>query len=156
MGLFEEAFARYLAELRQVGTRLRFLGRMDRFPANVQAVARQAEAETAGGTAGTLALAFGYGGQQEIADAAAQLVRDGVPADEVTPQALRQRLYGAELPEVDLVIRTSGEQRTSGFMLWRAAYAELHFTPKYWPAFEPADFDAALADYAQRQRRFGK
>jgi undecaprenyl diphosphate synthase len=83
------------------------------------------------------------------------LVRDGVSADEVTPEKLAEYLYHPEIPAVDFIVRTSGEQRLSNFMLWRAAYAELYFTPVHWPAFTEDDLDAALEEYRARQRRFG-
>ncbi|GAC1603835.1 MAG: hypothetical protein NVS3B29_08810 [Candidatus Saccharimonadales bacterium] len=84
------------------------------------------------------------------------MIDEGVAAAEVTPEKLTAYLYRPDIPPVDLIIRTSGEQRLSGFMLWRAAYAELYFTKKMWPDFTALDLDEALADYAQRQRRFGK
>lgn len=155
LGLFALALQQQLDEVAEAGARIRFLGRLEAFPADVQDAATQAERRTERGERGFLNVCFGYGGQREIADAAAAVVRDGLRPEEVTVEAVRQRLYVPDIPDVDLVIRTSGEQRTSGFMLWRAAYAELHFCPKHWPDFTPADLDEALASYAQRSRRFG-
>jgi undecaprenyl diphosphate synthase len=116
---------------------------------------RKAEVRTADNTAGTLVLCLNYGGQQELSDAVSSLIRSGVQADQVTPELITKHLYGPSLPPLDLIIRTSGEQRLSGFMLWSAAYAELKFVLKYWPAFTVADLEAALRDYAMRQRRYG-
>jgi undecaprenyl diphosphate synthase len=113
------------------------------------------EKKTAQNTGGTLILCLNYGGQQEITDAVADLIRGGATADQVTPELISKHLYGPSLPPLDLIIRTSGEQRLSGFMLWSAAYAELKFVLKYWPAFTVADLEEALADYAGRKRRFG-
>lgn len=114
-----------------------------------------AEAKTMGNTGGTLILCLNYGGQQELSDATAAIIKSGAKASEVTPQMIAQHLYEPSLPPIDLIIRTSGEQRLSGFMLWSAAYAELKFVLKHWPAFTVADLEAALKDYAKRQRRFG-
>jgi undecaprenyl diphosphate synthase len=116
---------------------------------------KKAEAKTANNSGGTLVLCLNYGGQQELSDAAASLIRSGAKAGEVTPELLSKHLYMPDLPPLDFIIRTSGEQRLSGFMLWSAAYAELKFVLKHWPAFTVADLDAALKDYASRQRRFG-
>jgi undecaprenyl diphosphate synthase len=123
-------------------------------PAVLKAI-RKAEVKTADNTGGTLVLCLNYGGQQELSDAAASLIRSGVKAEDVTPELLNKHLYRPDLPPLDLIIRTSGEQRLSGFMLWSAAYAELKFVLKHWPAFTVADLDAALKDYAARERRFG-
>ena len=89
-------------------------------------------------------------------DAVRQCVADGLSGDELTEEALAARLYAADLPEPDLLIRTGGDQRVSNFLLWQAAYAELYFCDRYWPDFDPAAFDAALAEYARRSRRFGR
>lgn len=121
----------------------------------VQAIDR-AEAETAGGTDGTLALCFNYGGQQEIVDAVKKIVHSGTSADEVTPELIGQNLYAPEVPPCDLIVRTSGEQRLSNFMLWRAAYSEFIFLKKNWPEMTKDDVSAILEEYKQRQRRFGK
>jgi undecaprenyl diphosphate synthase len=113
------------------------------------------EEKTANNTGGTLVLCLNYGGQQELSDAFASIIRQGITADQVTPELINKNLYDPSLPPLDLIIRTSGEQRLSGFMLWSAAYAELKFVLKYWPAFTVADLEEALQDYARRHRRFG-
>jgi undecaprenyl diphosphate synthase len=115
-----------------------------------------AEERTRNNTAGTIALCFNYGGQEELVDAFKKLLQDGVKPEAVTAQTIAQALYGPDVPPVDFMIRTSGEERTSGFMLYRAAYAELYFTDTFWPDFTTEDLDKALAEYARRQRRFGK
>ena len=109
-------------------------------------------------------VAVGYGGRQEIVDAVQNLVRAEAEmgtsaaemADRVTAESIGEHLYTKGLPDPDLVIRTSGEQRLSGFLLWQAAYSEIWFTDTYWPAFRKVDFLRALRDYSQRSRRFGK
>lgn len=132
-----------------------FLGIDQGLDPELIAAIRAGEAKTANNTGGTLVFCLNYGGQQEMADAAANLIRSGIAAEDVTPELFSRHLYGPDLPPIDFIIRTSGEQRLSGFMLWSAAYAELKFVLKNWPAFTVADLDAALHDYAQRQRRFG-
>lgn len=156
MRLVHKALKEYIEEFHRDNIRLVVLGRRDKLkPAIIKAI-EEAEAKTKNNTAGTLALCFNYGGLPEIVDAAKSLIKDGVKAEDVNEETFSQHIYHPEVPPVDLIIRTSGEQRLSGFMWWRAAYAELLFVDKHWPDFSPADADAALAEYAQRQRRFGK
>jgi undecaprenyl diphosphate synthase len=114
-----------------------------------------AEQRTAGNTAGTLALCFNYGGQLEITDACKKIVQSGVAADEVTPELIEQNLYAPEVPPIDLIVRTSGEQRLSNFMLWRSAYSEMLFLDKPWPEMTRDDITTILEEYARRGRRFG-
>ena len=104
----------------------------------------------------TLNVAFNYSGRSEIVDAVQRCIRDGVAADSVEESTIEERLYTADLPEVDLLIRTGGDQRISNFLLWQAAYAELYFWDRYWPDFDPTAFDEALAEYTRRSRRFGR
>jgi undecaprenyl diphosphate synthase len=132
------------------------VGSRERLSPKVAAAIESAEVRTAGNTGTVVALCFNYGGQVELAEGVARLVADGVTAAEVTPAKLAEYLYHPDLPPIDLVIRTSGEQRLSGFMLWRSAYSELYFTAKAWPEFTAEDLDEALAEYARRSRRFGK
>ena len=137
--------------------RLVFLGREHPIPAKTMKVIMAAEEKTKNNTAGTIAICINYGGQAEIADAARKIVEAGVNPEDVTPELMRDNLYHPEIPDVDLVIRTSGEQRLSNFMLLRAAYSEFYFlAEKHWPDFTSEDLDIALADYARRVRRFGQ
>lgn len=144
-----------LNDIHKENIRLRFLGSLDGISKKMIEAIHRAEELTKNNTKGTLALCFNYGGQQEIVDAAQKLFEKTKRRSEVTREALASMMYAPEIPPVDLIIRTSGEQRISNFMLWRAAYAELYFTDKHWPAFTAADLDKALADYARRHRRFG-
>ncbi len=153
MSLVIRAVERQLKTYQKAGIKLVILGSREKLEEKVIQAIDKAQAATRDNTNGTLALCFNYGGHQEIADAAQQLVDQGVKT--VTPEALAGALYAPEIPPLDLVIRTSGEQRLSGFMLWRAAYAELYFSSRMWPDFSVASLDEALADYARRQRRFG-
>jgi undecaprenyl diphosphate synthase len=146
-------------ELMDNGIRLRSIGDRDRLPAVVRLPLAALERATAQNREMTLCLALSYGGRESIlaaarrlaeAQAAGRLGRDGI-----TEAAFEGALATADLPPLDLVIRTSGEQRLSNFLLWEAAYAELYFTPVLWPDFGRADLEAALADFSQRQRRYG-
>ena len=143
-------------ELHAEGVRITFSGRRDwRVPKRVLANIQEAEELTKRNKALTLNIAFNYGGRAEIIDAVQRLVTDGVPADKIDEKALRARLYHPELPDPDLVIRTSGEQRLSGFLLWQSAHSEFYFCDAYWPDFRRVDFLRALRSYAARQRRYG-
>lgn len=153
MGLFERGVAEWLEEAKKLGARLRFLGRISAFPQKIQDLIAKAERETLGNAKGSLNIALGYGGQAEMADAAAAAAAAGEPLNE---ESIRAHLYAPDVPDLDLLIRPGGESRLSGFMLWRSAYAELYFTPTLWPDFTPAHFDEALAEYARRERRMGK
>lgn len=144
-----------ISKLHKKNIKVKFLGSKTRLAPSMAKNIQSAEAKTANNTGGTLVLCLNYGGQQELSDAMASIIRSGVKAEDVTPSLISQHLYGPDIPPIDLIIRTSGEQRLSGFMLWSAAYAELKFVIKQWPAFTVQDLELALADYAQRQRRFG-
>ncbi len=143
-------------KLDKKGIRIRFLGSREKLSQKVQDAIETAQKQTKNNQKGTLALCFNYGGHLEIVDAFKSMMSKGLSPDEVTVESITERLYDPDIPPVDLIIRTSGEQRLSNFMLWRAAYSELYFSDKYWPEFSVEDLDEALADYAKRQRRFGK
>ncbi len=113
------------------------------------------ERETKDNTGGTFMLCFNYGGQMEIAQACKKIVQSGIHIDEITPQLITENLYYPEVPPVDLIVRTSGEQRISNFMLWRAAYSELFFLEKLWPDMTKDDVGAILKEYSRRSRRIG-
>lgn len=142
-------------ELIENNIKVVMLGSEEGVPSKVLQAFRLVEAKSQHNTGGTLALCFNYGGFQEITDAVRALTRDGTSGNDITIDAIEKCLYHPEIPPIDLVIRTSGEQRLSNFMLWRVAYAELFFTKKYWPDFSTEDLTRALEDFAQRHRRFG-
>jgi short-chain Z-isoprenyl diphosphate synthase len=155
----------WLAELHgSQSVRIRVLGRLDDLPQSVRESIRNAEEATAENGGLRLNIALGYSGRDELVDAGRALVRrlagEGVPADElaerITGEALASHLYTAGEPDPDLIIRTSGEVRLSGFLPWQAAHSELYFTDVYWPALREIDFLRALRTYQQRQRRFGR
>ncbi|HSX41499.1 MAG TPA: polyprenyl diphosphate synthase [Candidatus Saccharimonadales bacterium] len=154
MNLALQVMTEEIDELHREGIKIVWVGTAERLSNKLQKAIRAAVELTKNNSRGTLALCFNYGGHQEIIDAANTLQRHGA-TQKLTEAAFAQALYAPEIPPIDLLIRTSGEQRLSGFMLWRAAYAELYFSDKYWPDFSEADLDAALQDYAGRQRRFG-
>jgi undecaprenyl diphosphate synthase len=152
MEIFGETIERELPDLARQGVRARFLGRRDRAPEELRAQMEGLEAETAHNDRLNLWIAFDYGGRAELLEAARRLVEAG---EEPTEESLRAHLYAPELPDPDLLIRTSGELRISNFLLWQLAYSELVFLDVLWPDFGSAELEDALAAYAQRRRRFG-
>lgn len=135
--------------------RVRYAGRRDGIGKKLLGAVERAEEATRQLTGGTLLLCFNYGGQQEIVDAVQQCIADGLLRDDITEEAIAQRLYVPEAPPIDLIVRTSGEQRLSNFMLWRAAYSEFLFLQKYWPDMTKQDVADIIKEYNRRQRRFG-
>ena len=152
MEIFGETIDRELADLAKEGVRTRFVGRRDRAPEWLQSKMTELERATAGESRLKLWIAFDYGGRAEIVEAARRLLAEGDPVDE---ESFARRLYAPEMPDPDVVVRTSGEVRVSNFLLWQLAYAELVFTEKHWPDFGPDDLRAAVDEYARRRRRFG-
>ena len=155
MEIFGETIERELPDLAKQGVRTRFIGRRDRVPEWLLERMAALEAETAANDRLALWIAFDYGGRAELAAAARRLVEQGVRPEDVDEEALGAELYAPDLPDPDLLIRTSGELRLSNFLLWQLAYAELVFVETLWPDFGEDDLRGALADYATRRRRFG-
>jgi undecaprenyl diphosphate synthase len=155
LDLLDETIERELPDLAKQGVRTRFFGRRDRIPAPLQEKMATLEAETAANDRLQLWIAFDYGGRAELVEATRRLLEDGVRPQDVSEEAVAERLYAPQLPDPDLVIRTSGEQRLSNFLLWQSAYAELVFTDTFWPDFGEEALRAALDEYALRGRRFG-
>jgi undecaprenyl diphosphate synthase len=153
--LMDETIDRELPDLAKQGVRTRFFGRRDRVPPELQEKMARLEAATEHLDRLHLWIAFDYGGRAELVEAARGLVAEGVAAEEVSEEALAGRLYAPELPDPDLVIRTSGEQRISNFLLWQSAYAELVFDETLWPDFGEERLRVAVEEYASRARRFG-
>jgi undecaprenyl diphosphate synthase len=152
MEIFGETIDRELVDLAEEGVRTRFVGRRDRAPEWLQAKLAELEDATAAQSRLNLWIAFDYGGRAELVEAARRIAESGAEVDEET---FAQFLYAPEMPDPDLVIRTSGELRVSNFLLWQSAYAEFVFTDTLWPDFGPDEFRAAIEDYASRRRRFG-
>jgi undecaprenyl diphosphate synthase len=155
MRLVIKAVELHLEDFNKKGIRIKIIGLKDNLETAVQNAIQRTETKTANNTAGTLTLCFNYGGRQEIVDACKQIVSRGIAAEDITEELLTDTIYAPEIPDVDLLIRTSGEHRTSGFMMWRTAYAELLFIDTLWPDISMTDMDNALQEYAVRQRRFG-
>jgi undecaprenyl diphosphate synthase len=155
MVIFAETIERELPDLCKQGVRVRFIGRREGVPDELRRKMADLEEETAGNRRLDLWVALNYGGRAEIVDAARRLVEEGVRPEDVDDDALARRLYAPELPDPDLLIRTSGERRISNFLLWQLAYAELVFVDTLWPDFDGEQLRAALDDFASRRRRFG-
>ena len=155
MVILGETIEKELPDLAKQGVRTRFFGRRDRVPDDLRE--RMADLERKTEDLDTLGLwiAFDYGGRAELIEATRRCIEDGLSADEIDEAAIAARLYAPELPEIDLLIRTSGEFRISNFMLWETAYSEFVFTDTLWPDFGADDLQDALAAFAARDRRFG-
>jgi len=156
MGFNESLLVRRRDELHGMGVRIRFAGRRDwRVPRRVLRRMDESTELTRGNRRMTLTMAFNYGGRAEIVDAVRALVAQGVRAERIDERAIRSRLYFPDMPDPDLVIRTSGEYRISNFLLWELAYSELVFTDVLWPDFRRGDLFEAVAEYQRRERRYG-
>ena len=155
MEIFAETIERELPDLAEQGVRVRFIGRRDRAPENLRRRMVAMEDRTELNTRLNLWVAFDYGGRAELVEVARRIVESGVEPDEIDENVFAANLYAPELPDPDLLIRTSGELRISNFLLWQVAYSELVFADKLWPDFDEGDLRAALAEYASRRRRFG-
>jgi undecaprenyl diphosphate synthase len=155
MGLFVETIERELPDLARQGVRTRFIGRRDRADPELRGKMAKLEAETADNERLQLWIAFDYGGRAEVVEATRRLVDEGLEPRDIDENAIAARLYAPEMPEPDLLIRTSGELRISNFLLWQLAYTELHFVETLWPDFGERQLRQALLDYASRRRRYG-
>jgi undecaprenyl diphosphate synthase len=149
-------FKHELKNFMKHGVRLRLIGSKIRLGKALVKAIVEAEEKTKDNNKGTLLLCLNYGGQQEIVDAMKKIVAEGTPAEDITPELIEQHLYAPGVPPVDLIIRTSGEQRLSNFMLWEGAYSELMFTKTYWPDFSSDELQEMLVEYSHRHRRMGK
>ena len=155
MGLVLVAVTKYLGKLADQGVRIRIVGDREQVSDKLRDAWRQAESSTQHNERITLSVAFNYGGRWDIVQACRQAVRDGVPADQIDEARLNSYMALSHAPDPDLFIRTGGEVRISNFLLWQVAYSELVFSDCLWPEFDAAELDAALLEYARRDRRFG-
>jgi undecaprenyl diphosphate synthase len=153
--LLEKVIDKEARELHKNGVRIRHVGRREGLSPGLQKSIGGVVKLTENNTGMTLGIAFNYGGRAEILDAARRLIAKGVPPEDIDEKLFGEYLYTVDFPDVDLVIRTGGEIRTSNFLIWQAAYSEYYFTPVLWPDFNEEDFEEALLTYNQRQRRFG-
>ncbi|HSX33909.1 MAG TPA: polyprenyl diphosphate synthase [Candidatus Saccharimonadales bacterium] len=155
MKLLKWVLKHELQEFQRRGIRLRVLGSRLKFGKALVSAIHNAEKLTENNDRCTLLMCLDYGGQQEIVDAMKRIMAKGISASKITPELINQHLYAPDVPPIDLIIRTSGEQRLSNFMLWESAYSEFVFDKVEWPDFSVRHLDAALKEYARRQRRFG-
>lgn len=156
MGLTLRALAADVPEFNKHNVRLRVIGSREGVDPKIVKAIDEAETATAGNTGGIFALCFNYGGQKEIVEAVKKIVQSGVEPEDITEDLIARNLYAPELPPIDIIVRTSGEQRLSNFMLWRVAYSEILFIKKSWPDMTKNDVAAIIKEYARRQRRFGE
>lgn len=155
MQLLSLALSKEVDDLHRKNIRISVIGRIQELPAHLRRHIRQAMALTKNNTRGTLQLAINYGGRAEIVDAVKTIFRTAKRASSLTERSISEALYTAHQPDPDLIIRTSGEQRLSGFLAWQGAYSELLFVNKLWPDFNERDLDAALREFGRRHRRYG-
>ena len=155
MGLVLVAVTKYLTKLAGQGVRIRIVGDREQVSDKLRDAWQQAESSTAHNNRITLSVAFNYGGRWDIVQACRRAIREGVPADQLDEARLNSYMALSHAPDPDLFIRTGGEVRISNFLLWQVAYSELVFSDCLWPDFGEAELDAALQEYARRDRRFG-
>lgn len=155
MNLVRDNLPRLTKKLMKLDLRLTVLGRQEPVDPKLWQSLMDSETQTKNNKSGIVSVCFNYGGQQELADAVTELIAEG-HKDKITVEDLNKHIYHPEVPPVDMIIRTSGEQRISGFMLWRAAYSEFLFLDKYFPAITSADLDTIMDEYNHRNRRYGK
>ncbi|MBI4920036.1 di-trans,poly-cis-decaprenylcistransferase [Candidatus Azambacteria bacterium] len=154
MNIFYRILTKDIKELHKNNVRVRIVGRKEDFSEKLQKAIEESEKLTENNTGIILNLAINYGGRQEIVDAFNKIMEN--PPKKITENIISQNIYTAGLPDPNLIIRTSGEMRLSGFLMWQSVYSELRFVKRHWPDFSKKDFNDALADFANRQRRFGK
>lgn len=155
MEMVEARMGEFADELHKNNVRLRHLGSLDRLSPGIQTAIHQATELTRGNTGTTLALAFNYGGRDDIVNAARRIVKEGVPAEKIDEEMFSHYLYTEGMPDVDLLIRTGGELRLSNFLIWQSAYSEYYFSDVLWPDFDKDELDRALLAFGHRERRFG-
>ena len=154
--LLKSVVHREAAELHKNNVRIVHTGRIEGIPPDMLSEIQKAVKLTSKNTGLQLALAFNYGGRQEIVDAVRAIVTENVPAEQVDEEMVARHLYNAGTPDVDLVIRSAGEMRLSNFLIWQSAYAEYYFSDAMWPDFNEAEIDRALDAFSRRKRRFGR
>lgn len=155
MKILAEVFDREAAELHKQGARLVHIGHLEGLPPKLQDKVRNAVEMTSGNTRITIVLAFNYGGRDEIIYAVKRMLKDQVDPDKVDQDLLSEYMFTAGIPDPDLVIRTSGEQRTSNFLTWQSVYSEWYFPKVYWPDFDKEELAKAIEEFGKRDRRFG-
>lgn len=155
MRLIVKVVESHLVEYNKKGIKVKILGSKDGLKNFVVKSLNKAEEKTKNNDKGMLLLCINYTGRQEIADAVSSIMQSGLKPDEITEEVVAEHIYTPEAPDLDIVVRSSGEKRLSGFMLWRSSYAEMMFVNKHWPDFNIDDVDKIIDEYSVRQRRFG-
>lgn len=153
--LMESALKQEMESLHSQNIKVKFIGRIDNLPENLQKIISDTEKLTENNTTLNLTFALNYGGRQEIVDAVKKIIKKGFRTKDIDEASFQKFLYYPELPDVDLMIRTAGEQRLSNFLIWQSTYAEFYFTQTLWPDFSEEDFKMALDEFSKRERRFG-
>ena len=156
MKLFENYIDKYIGDYHKLGVKFRHIGSLSELPASLQKKIINAIELTKNNTGIIANLALNYGGRDEIKRAVQKLINRGVKTEDITMDLIGANLDTIDLPDPDFIIRTSGEQRTSGFLIWQGAYSELYFPKCHWPAFNEKEFDKAIVEFNKRQRRFGE
>ncbi len=154
--ILENVIDQELDELKEEGVQIRHLGHLDKFSPTLRAKIEHSIETTRNNTRLTLCLAFNYGGRDEIVCAIQRIIEEKIPAEQITPELVSGHMFTADIPDPDLIIRTSGEYRISNFLIWQGAYSEWYITPTLWPDFDREELYKALQAYAQRDRRFGR
>jgi len=155
MKLIKKALDEEIEEIHKKGYKILISGRIDELPGDLPESCAEVMAKTKNNKNGILNICLNYGGQAEIVDAIKKMVKNKISLEQIHEGMVRKYLYHGELSDFDIIVRTSGEQRLSGFQLWQGVYSEIMFMKKYWPDFEESDVDLILEEYAGRQRRFG-
>ena len=153
--ILEENIGSESAALHKDGVRIRHIGSLKELTLKTQESILSAQALTAHNTGMNLSVALNYGGRAELVEAVRRIAAEGVKAQDIDEKVIQEHLYTAELPDVDMVVRTGGEMRISNLLIWQTAYSEYFFTPVLWPDFDVAELDKALVEFSRRQRRFG-
>jgi undecaprenyl diphosphate synthase len=153
--ILESVIEKELNELHQEGVQFRHIGRLEKLPESLRKKVESAIELTKNNTKLTVVVAFNYGGRDEIVHAVEEIVRSGVRAEDINESVITRHLFTTGIPDPDLIIRTSGEQRLSNFLIWQAAYSEYYVTPAYWPDFDKDELQKAIDEYCHRSRRFG-
>jgi len=153
--LMLQALDSYDKEFSKHNISFKHFGQLDKLPKDTQEKIKQVMADTKDKSGAVVSVAFDYGGRQEIVATVQKLLQEGLKASDIDEEVLAKRLYTCGLPDIDILIRTGGEKRLSNFMLWQSAYAELYFSPLFWPDFNEEEAQKILNDYSTRERRFG-
>jgi len=155
MKLLTQAFTEDLEEFHKEGYKLVISGRIEDLPDELPDICKNAMEKTKENKRGVFNICLNYGGRPEIVDAIQKIVKENIPAEKINEELIQKYLYHGELPDPDIIVRTSGEKRISGFLLWESAYSEFLFLQKYWPDFNEEDVQVVLQEYTKRKRRFG-